>query len=102
MTEAEIVAIALATGAAQRLTGIGGVVAELHTVLQRAVRERLAGGEYGVRVLDAYATDPDVWQTRLLQVLADGMDMDEEVVRAARAVLRADGNSRNGLGPRPC
>jgi hypothetical protein len=61
-----------------------------------AVRRRLsAGGDgvrggYGVRVLHAYETDPDVWRTRLLQVLASGLEMDEEILGAARAVLRAD------------
>jgi hypothetical protein len=49
------------------------------------------GGGYGVRVLDAYETDPDVWRTRLLQVLtASGVDTDEESLAAARAVLRAE------------
>jgi hypothetical protein len=40
-------------------------------------------------VLDAYDTDPDVWRTRLLQVLTSGMEIDEEIRAAARAVLRA-------------
>ena len=43
------------------------------------------------RVLDAYETDPDVWRTRLLQVLtAAGVETDEESLAAARAVLRAE------------
>ena len=41
-------------------------------------------------MLYAYETDPDVWRTRLLQVLASGLEMDEEILGAARAVLRAD------------
>lgn len=45
---------------------------------------------YGVRVLTAYDTDPDVWRTRLLQVLASELELDEEILGAARAVLRAD------------
>ncbi|PWI11483.1 hypothetical protein DIZ27_05460 [Streptomyces sp. NWU339] len=96
MTEAELVATALATGAAAGLTDTSrGVVHDLHAALQEAVRRRLAGGGdgvpggYGVRVLDAYETDPDVWRTRLLQVLASGMEIDEEICAAARAVLRA-------------
>ena len=49
------------------------------------------GGGYGLRVLDAYETDPDVWRTRLLQVLtASGVETDEEILGAARAVLRAE------------
>jgi hypothetical protein len=41
-------------------------------------------------VLHAYETDPDVWRTRLLQVLASELELDEEILGAARAVLRAD------------
>ncbi|WP_266386519.1 hypothetical protein [Streptomyces canus] len=97
MTEAELVATALATGAAAELTDTSrGVVHDLHAVLKEAVRRRLSGGGdgvrggYGVRVLYAYETDPDVWRTRLLQVLASGLEMDEEILGAARAVLRAE------------
>ncbi|CAL9523371.1 hypothetical protein [Streptomyces griseomycini] len=96
MTETELVATALAAGAAARLTGTPrGVVHDLHAALREAVRRRLAGGGdgvrggYGVRVLDAYDTDPDVWRTRLLQVLSSGVEIDEEIRAAARAVLRA-------------
>ncbi|MFD8274708.1 hypothetical protein [Streptomyces flaveolus] len=94
MTEAELVATALATGAAAGLTDTPrGVVHDLHSALREAVRRRLAGGSvsggYGVRVLDAYDTDPDVWRTRLLQVLTSGVEIDEEIRAAARAVLRA-------------
>ncbi|SDO02904.1 hypothetical protein SAMN04487981_1086 [Streptomyces sp. cf386] len=97
MTEVELVATALATGAAADLTDTSrGVVHDLHAVLREVVRARLANGGdgvrggYGVRVLDAYKTDPDVWRTRLLQVLSAGMEMDEEILGTARAVLRAD------------
>ncbi|MDT0479957.1 MULTISPECIES: hypothetical protein [Streptomyces] len=97
MTEVELVATALATGAAAGLTDTSrGVVHDLHAVLKEAVRRRLSGGGdgvrggYGVRVLYAYETDPDVWRTRLLQVLASGLEMDEEILGAARAVLRAE------------
>jgi hypothetical protein len=81
VTEAELVATALATGAAAGLTDTPrGVVHDLHSALREAVRRRLAGGSvsggYGVRVLDAYDTDPDVWRTRLLQVLTSGMEID--------------------------
>ncbi|WP_405518376.1 hypothetical protein [Streptomyces canus] len=101
MTEVELVATALATGAVAGLTDTSrGVVHDLHAVLKEAVRRRLSGGGdgvrggYGVRVLSAYETDPDVWRTRLLQVLASGLEMDEEILGAARAVLRAE--RRNG------
>lgn len=99
MTGVELVATALATGAAPRLTGCGrGAVHDLYAALREAVRRRLAesgdnrvGDGYGVRMLDAYETDPDVWRTRLLQVLtASGVDTDEESLAAARAVLRAE------------
>ncbi|MGX1676482.1 hypothetical protein [Streptomyces sp. NPDC055400] len=98
MTEVELVATALATGAATGLPDTSrGVVHDLHAELREAVRRRLAGGGhgvrggYGVRVLDAYETDPDVWWTRLLQVLtASGTEMDDETLAAARAVLRAE------------
>ena len=97
MTEVELVATALATGAAAGLTDTSrGVVHDLHTVLSDAIRRRLSDGcdglrgGYGVRVLHAYEADPDVWRTRLLQVLSSGMETDEEILGAARAVLRAD------------
>lgn len=47
---------------------------------------------YGVRVLEAYETDPDVWRTQLLQVFlaGSGVETDEESLAAARAVLRAE------------
>ncbi|MEU6260251.1 hypothetical protein [Streptomyces sp. NPDC047043] len=99
MTEVELLATALATGAATGLTGTStarGVVHDLYAALREAVRRRLADGGgvrggYGVRVLDAYETDPDVWRTRLLQVLtASAAETDEELHAAARAVLRAD------------
>ncbi|MEV7340640.1 hypothetical protein [Streptomyces sp. NPDC093544] len=97
MTEVELVATALATGAAAGLTDTSrGLVHDLHAELREAVRRRLSGGGdgvrggYGVRVLYAYETDPDVWRTRLLQVLASGLEMDEEILGAARAVLRAE------------
>jgi hypothetical protein len=105
VTGVELVATALAAGAAPGLTGCGrGTVHDLYVALREAVRRRLAGsdcssvgdrnsvcGGYGVRVLDAYETDPDVWRTRLLQVLtASGVEMHEECLAAARAVLRAE------------
>jgi hypothetical protein len=97
VTEAELVATALATGAAAGLTDTSrGVVHDLHAMLSEAVRRRLSDGgdgvrgRYGLRVLHAYETDPDVWRTRLLQILASGLEMDEEILGAARAVLRAD------------
>jgi hypothetical protein len=104
VTEVELVAIALATGAAPGLTDSArGAVHDLYTGLRVAVRRRLSGagaksegcgksvGGYGIRVLDAYETDPDVWRTRLLQVLTgSGVETDEEILEAARAVLRAE------------
>ncbi|QIY74754.1 hypothetical protein HEP84_42405 [Streptomyces sp. RLB1-33] len=97
MTEADLVATALAMGAAAGLTDTSrGIVHDLHAMLSEAVRRRLSdGGDgvrggYGLRVLHAYETDPDVWRTRLLQILASGLEMDEEILEAARAVLRAD------------
>ncbi|WP_406458036.1 hypothetical protein OH768_27745 [Streptomyces sp. NBC_01622] len=97
MTEVDLVATALATGAAAELTDTSrGVVHDLHAVLRDAIRRRLSDGcdgvqgGYGARVLHAYETDPDVWRTRLLRVLAAELELDEEILGAARAVLRAD------------
>ncbi|MER7694786.1 hypothetical protein [Streptomyces sp. NPDC097610] len=99
MTEVELVATALATGAAAGLTGTShGAVHDLCAALRVVVRLRLAScggdgvrGGYGVRVLEAYETDPDVWRTRLLQILtASGVETDEEILSAARSVLRAE------------
>ncbi|MEY9992063.1 hypothetical protein ABIE67_004095 [Streptomyces sp. V4I8] len=99
MTEVELVATALATGAAAGLTDTArGAVHDLYVGLREAVRRRLGigsgdnvGSGYGVRVLDAYDSDPDVWRTRLLKVLAgSGVETDEEILAAARAVLRAE------------
>ncbi|MEV2193648.1 hypothetical protein AB0I02_22065 [Streptomyces phaeochromogenes] len=91
MTEVELVATAFATGAAAGLTDTArAAVHDLYAGLREAVRRRLGGG-YGVRVLDAYETDPDVWRARLLQVLTgSGVERDEEILAAARAVLRAE------------
>ncbi|MDO0913232.1 hypothetical protein QQM39_20990 [Streptomyces sp. DT2A-34] len=99
MTEVELVAVALATGAAPGLTdSVRGAVHDLYTTLRVAVRRRLGGtgggngvGGYAVRVLDAYEADPDVWHTRLIHVLTgSGVETDEEILAAARAVLRAE------------
>ncbi|MFF7602616.1 hypothetical protein [Streptomyces mirabilis] len=93
MTEVELVAAALATGAAAGLTDTArGTVLDLHAGLREALRRRLSGGDgYGVRVLDAYETDPDVWRARLLRVMTDsGVDADLEILTAARSVLRAE------------
>ncbi|WP_326772935.1 hypothetical protein [Streptomyces sp. NBC_01445] len=107
MTEVDLVAVALATGAAAGLTETGrGALHDLYARLSEAVRRRLTrSGGYGVRVLDAYEADPDVWQTRLLQVLrGPGVETDEEILAAARAVIRAErwtgdlGRHRRGTG----
>lgn len=96
MTEVELVATALATGAAAGLTDSGrGAVYDLYVRLKESVRHRLGTGNgdggYGPRVLNAFETDPDVWRTRLLQVLTgSGVGTDEEILAAARAVIRAE------------
>jgi hypothetical protein len=99
VTEVELVAVALATGAALGLTDSErGAVHDLYTGLRDAVRRRLAradgghgAGGYAVRVLDAYETDPDVWRTRLLNILtSSSVEEDEEILAVARAVLRAE------------
>ncbi|MGA5794454.1 hypothetical protein ACPC27_02370 [Streptomyces cellulosae] len=97
MTGAELVATALTTGAAAALTGPSrGTVHDLHDALRQAVRRRLTSpdgtaGPNAVRVLDAHASDPDVWGTRLLRVLdACGAGEDAEILRTARALLRAE------------
>jgi hypothetical protein len=99
VTEVELVATALATGAAAGLTDTArGAVHDLYAGLREEVRRRLDGGDgstggggYVARVLDAYETDPDVWRTRLLQVLTgSGVETDGEILAAARAVLRAE------------
>lgn len=98
MTEAELVAIALATGAAAaHADSARGPVHDLYLDLRTGVRQRLGGAcgqgaeGYGARVLDAYETDADVWWNRLLNVLsASGVETDPEILTAARAVLRAE------------
>ena len=101
MTEVELVATALATGAAGLTDTARGAVHDLYLGLKGAVRRRLdtvgrengnsGGSGYGVRVLDAYETDPDVWRTRQLKVLTgSGVETDEEILAAARSVLRAE------------
>ncbi|MEU9359332.1 hypothetical protein AB0D35_14680 [Streptomyces sp. NPDC048301] len=90
MTDMELLTTALAIGAACGVTGVSGsVVPDLHAALRAAVHRRLNGDGYGARVLDAYESDPDLWRTRLLRVLAHEVEMDEEIRVAARAVLRA-------------
>ncbi|MFG2429184.1 hypothetical protein [Streptomyces sp. NPDC048590] len=90
MTDMELLTTALAIGAACGLTGVSGsVVPDLHAALRAAVHRRLNGDSYGARVLDGYESDPDLWRTRLLRVLAHEVEMDEEIRVAARAVLRA-------------
>ncbi|MGW5465197.1 hypothetical protein [Streptomyces sp. NPDC003996] len=99
MTEAELVVTALATGVAAEFTDTAqGAVHDLYSRLRETVRGQLAGnggcGGYNVRVLDAYETDPDVWRTRLLQVLTgSGAQADKEILALARAVLRAERRS---------
>jgi hypothetical protein len=97
VTEVDLVVTALATGEAAGLNDTSrGVVHDLHMVLRDAIHRRLSDGcdgvrgGYGVRVLHAYETDPDVWRTRLLQVLTAELELDEEILGAARAVLRAE------------
>ncbi|MET7520167.1 hypothetical protein ABZS88_43825 [Streptomyces sp. NPDC005480] len=98
MTEAELVAAALATDAAVRRTGASKQPAhDLSATLGEAVRRRLRDSEdgrgigYGLRILDAYESDPDLWQARMIRVLTNnGADTDEAIVAAARAVLRAE------------
>ncbi|WUD71613.1 hypothetical protein OG937_07855 [Streptomyces sp. NBC_00510] len=79
------------------------MVHDLHAALRDEIRRRLSGGGgttmsagYGVRVLDAHETDPDVWRSRLLQVLTSSrVETDEEILAAARAVLRAERRTRH-------
>ncbi|MFF0015915.1 hypothetical protein [Streptomyces sp. NPDC005374] len=69
--------------------------------LRDAVRGRLAGredGGYGVRVLDSFAADPDVWGERLADLLTgSGAVADDELLAAARTVL---GAAAHGQGRR--
>ncbi|MFF7889075.1 hypothetical protein ACH40F_49955 [Streptomyces sp. NPDC020794] len=93
MTEVELVAAALAAGASAGLTDTArGAVHDLYTALREVVRRRLAGGSgYCVRVLDAHEADPDVWQSRLVEVLTgSGVEEDEEILAAARILLGAE------------
>ncbi|MFD9002039.1 hypothetical protein ACFV0T_13865 [Streptomyces sp. NPDC059582] len=106
MTAMDVVATAFATGVADGRTGAArGPVHDLYAGLREAVRRKLAGNcggcGYGVRVLDAYETDPDVWRTRLLQVLTgSGVETDEEILVAARAVLRTERPTSTRCGAR--
>ncbi|MFE6892487.1 hypothetical protein [Streptomyces sp. NPDC057694] len=110
MTGAELVATALATEAAAALTGTThGLVHELWVALRELIRERLTktnganeSGGYGLRVLDEYVTDPDVWRNRMLHVLTGAeVHQDAEALAAARAVLRADARAVFSGGAHP-
>ncbi|MER5182652.1 hypothetical protein ABT009_30605 [Streptomyces sp. NPDC002896] len=105
MAEADLVATALAAGAAAGLKGTArGTVHDLYVGLKEVVHLRFGrggvhGGDggsgvcggYGVRVLDACETDPNVWRTRLVHALTgSGVEGDADVLAAARAVLRAE------------
>ncbi|MFJ7078945.1 hypothetical protein [Streptomyces sp. NPDC098781] len=92
VTEGEL-ADAMAVGVASGLTDTAcPAVHDLYLELREAVRRQLvSNGRYGVRILDAYETDPDVWRSRLVRTLTcSGAVTDEEIVAAARAVLRAE------------
>ena len=93
MTEVELVAAALAAGASAGPADTArGAVHDLCTALREVVRRRLAGGSgYCVRVLDAHEADPEVWQSRLVEVLkGSGVEDDEEILAAARVLLGAE------------
>ncbi|WP_240364136.1 hypothetical protein [Streptomyces sp. S1D4-20] len=64
-------------------------VRQSYESLRELVRRRLeARGDAAIQVLDAEEVEPDVWQARLGEhLIAAGADRDEEILRAARALL---------------
>ncbi|MEU9987746.1 hypothetical protein AB0E10_13230 [Streptomyces sp. NPDC048045] len=90
MTGVELVLAALAAGASAGVTETAGsAIHDAYAGLRESVRRRLAErGESAVRILSASEAAPGAWQARLGEELtAAGVDRDEEVVAAARALL---------------
>ncbi|MDX3231864.1 hypothetical protein [Streptomyces sp. ME19-01-6] len=109
MNGVELVLAALSAGAAAGLTDTASsAVREAYAGLRELVRLRLAArGEGGVRVLEAGESGEagevgsDAWRDRLRELLvAVGIDSDEEILAAARSLLRDIGlaEPRDGAG----
>ncbi|MER6004923.1 hypothetical protein ABT120_40685 [Nonomuraea angiospora] len=87
---------ALAAGASAGITDTASsALQDTYAGLRDAVRRRLAKrGEDGAQVLDARGIDPAAWQVRLTEALVScGVDRDEEVLEAARSLLRELGTT---------
>lgn len=87
MTGVELVAAALAAGASAGLTdSVSAAVNDAYSALRAAMARRL--GVSG-QSLEAVETAPGVWSTDA--VAASGVADDEDVLAAAREVLRLSG-----------
>ncbi|MFD9605266.1 hypothetical protein ACFQ6O_42525 [Streptomyces sp. NPDC056441] len=109
MNGVELVLAALSAGAAAGLTDTASsAVRESYAGLRESVRLRLAArGEGSVRVLEADESveagevGSDAWRDRLRALLvAASIDSDEEILAAARSLLRDMGlaEPRDGTG----
>lgn len=90
MTGVELVLAALAAGASAGVTDMASsAIRDAYAGLRESVRRRLTRrGESALRVLSASEAEPGVWEARLGEELTSaGVDRDEEVVAAARALL---------------
>lgn len=90
MTELELIAAALATGAGTGITEItSGAIRDSYARLRDALRRRLASrGERAIQALESEETEPAAWLANLGEDLtAVGADHDEAVLSAARELL---------------
>jgi hypothetical protein len=90
MTGLELVLAALAAGASAGVTDTASsAIRDAYAGLRESVRLRLARrGESALGVLTASEAEPGVWEAGLGEELAAaGVDRDEEIIAAARALL---------------
>lgn len=98
MSGVELIVAALTAGATAGLTGAtSAAIGDTYNGLKRLLASRLVGRAAVTQALEADETEPDVWQARLGPALADsGVDRDDEILTAARAVLEAVDRHRHG------
>lgn len=92
MSEVELVVSALMAGATAGVTSAtSSAVQDSYTAFREAVRNRLrAHGQGDAAVLDARAAEPAQWREQLRDALSTaGVAQDEEIIAAARALVRS-------------